>query len=152
MTREILILFAFILLMGCINPINGFQSFAISPVQIGSGNLYGNGNEKITKQNLVVASNLAWTELMARMNSVNNETHTFTETDVDFSKFIVLAIFDEVKGSGGYSISIKGIQENQDNMTVTVQQTAPAGSAFAVMTQPYCIVKIPVTTKKIIFN
>ncbi len=84
-----LFLFAFILFMGCINPINDFQSFAISPVQI---------------------------------------------------------------GSGGYSISIKGILENQDNLTVTVLQTAPTGSAYAVMTQPYCIVKIPVTTKKITFN
>ncbi|MEI6142230.1 MAG: protease complex subunit PrcB family protein [Mariniphaga sp.] len=104
------------------------------------------------KQNLVIASNLAWTELIGKMNSVNNETRNFTETDIDFSKFIVLAIFDEVKGSGGYSITIKGILENQDNLTVTVLQTSPTGSSLAVMTQPYCIVKIPVTTKKIIFN
>jgi hypothetical protein len=152
MTREILILFAFILFVGCVNPINDFQPFAISPVQIGSGNLYGNGNEKITKQNLVIATNLAWTELIGKMNSVNNETKNFAETNIDFSKFMVLAIFDEVKGSGGYSISIKGILKNQDNLTVTVQKTAPAGSAYAVVTQPYCIVKIPVTTKKIIFE
>ena len=65
---------------------------------------------------------------------------------------MVLALFDEVKGSGGYSIIVTDIVENQDNLTVTVKQTAPTGSAYAVMTQPYCIVKIPFTTKQIIFN
>ena len=150
--KNILFFFTVAFFIGCTENNLDFQSILISPTQIGAGNLYGNGNEKITKQNLVIATNLAWTELIGKMNSVNNETKNFAETNIDFSKFMVLAIFDEVKGSGGFSISIKEILENQDNLTVTVQQTAPTGSAFAVMTQPYCIVKIPGTTKKIIFN
>ena len=147
-----LFVFTVFLLLGCTGTNIDFQSITISPTKIGAGNLYGNGNEKITKQNLVISNSLAWTELMGKMNSVNNETQNLTETNIDFSKFIVLAIFDEVKVSGGYSINIPGILENQDNLTVTVQQTAPTGSAYAVMTQPYCIVKIPITAKKITFN
>jgi hypothetical protein len=150
--KKTLLLFIVALFIGCSGTNLNFQSILISPIQIGVGNLYGNGNEKITKQNLVISNNLAWTELMVKMNSVNNETQNLNETNIDFSKFVVLAIFDEVKVSGGYSISIKGILENQDNLTVTVQHTAPAGYAYAVMTQPYCIVKIPVTTKEIFFE
>ena len=147
-----LFLFTVVLLMGCAGINVDFQSIAISPTKIGAGNLYGNGNEKITKQNLIISTKMAWSELMGKMNSVNNETHNFAETDIDFSKFIVLALFDEVKGSGGYSLNITGILENQDNVTVAVQSISPTGNVFLVMSQPYCIVKIPNTAKKIIFN
>ena len=150
--KKLLFLMAVVLLVGCTDVITDIQSILVLSTKIGAGNFYGKGKENIPGQNLVIYNSLAWTELIGKMNLVNNETRNFTETNIDFSKFMVLAIFDEVKGSGGYSINITDILENQDNLTVTVQQTTPTGNAYAVMTQPYCIVKIPITAKQIIFN
>lgn len=39
---------------------------------ISKGELYGNGQENITKQNLAISNSADWNELMEKMNSVNN--------------------------------------------------------------------------------
>lgn len=150
--RSLLFLLALSILVGCNNKDDDFVSLTISPVFIGNGNLFGNGDENITKQNLIISSNKAWTELMNKMNSVNNETDRFIETEIDFSNFILLAVFDEIKMNGGYAIEVTGIVENQNNLTVTIRRLSPKGGAYAVITQPYHIVKIPRTGKRIIFN
>jgi hypothetical protein len=113
--------------------------------------LYGAGSEGIAKQNLAIQTQEEWNNLITAMNSVNNVSNNFTETDIDFSKYQVLAIFDEVKGSGGWSIDITGVTEYQDEIIVTVENLQKGGTA-TVMTQPYYIVKIPKSDKKIIFD
>ncbi len=129
------------------NPTNSIEF-----TQIGKGNLYGNGLENIDKQNLVISDDNAWRALLSKINTVNNVSDEFTETNIDFSKFIVIASFDEVKTSGGYSIDITKITEGEGNIFVTVKNISNNGNATTVMTQPYNIVKIPKTNKSIIFE
>ena len=128
-----------------------YKSEKITPVLIGKGELYGNGKEGIIKQNLVVKTKEEWNNLMNAMNSVNNESRNFTETDIDFSNYQVIALFDEIRSSGGWSIDITDITEYQDEIIVTVENLQKGGMA-CVMTQPYHIVKIPKSDKKIIFD
>lgn len=151
--KSSLFLLALSIFIGCNNNDDDeFPSLTISPILIGHGDLYGNGKEDITKQNLIISSNKAWTELINKMNSVNNETDNFTETEIDFSHFTLLAVFDEIKMSGGYTIEVTSVVENRNDLTVTIRRLSPKGGVYTVITQPFHIVKIPITDKKIIFN
>lgn len=119
--------------------------------QIGQNNLYGNGEENITKQNLVISESNSWNELIGKMNTVNYVSDEFTETDIDFANFIVIAVFDKVYGNGGHSIDIIKITENENRVIVTIRNIL-RGDATSIMTQPFHIVKIPKTDKLIIFE
>ncbi|MBF4471197.1 protease complex subunit PrcB family protein [Flavobacterium sp. HJJ] len=124
---------------------------SINPITIRKYILYGNGDEKIHQQNLIINSNSDWTQLMQQMNTRNNVTNSFSETNIDFSKYTVIAIFDKIYGNGGHSIDITNIAEHQNNIIVTVANLL-TGDVTSVMTQPFHIVKIPKTTKPIIFQ
>ena len=151
--KLVLFLLVLTIFIGCKNNDDDeFLPLPISTTRIGNGNLYGYGQENITEQNLIISSNMAWTELMNKMNSVNNETDNFIETEIDFSNFIILAIFDEIKMNGGYTIDIARVVENQNNLTVTIRNLSPNRIAPTVITQPFYIVKIAKTAKTIIFK
>ncbi len=120
-------------------------------ILIAKDNLYGNGDEGISKQNLVITDETAWSDLMTQMNSVNNVTDTFSETNINFSEYQVIAIFDDVKGNGGYEIGLD-VVSNSENIIVTVTDLIPGGNVASVITQPYHIVKIPVSSLAVIFE
>jgi hypothetical protein len=119
--------------------------------QIGQNNLYGNGNENIPKQNLIISESDSWNQLIDKMNTVNAVSNGFTETDIDFTKYIIIAVFDEIKGNGGHSIDIIKIEENENKVFVIIENILK-GDATTVMTQPFQIVKIQKTDKLIIFE
>jgi hypothetical protein len=120
-------------------------------VLIGEGKLYGSGSESIEKQNLVITNSKDWNALVAKMNAVNNVSDSFTEIDIDFSEYTVIAVFDEVKNSGGHSLNLI-FQKINDKVLVEVLCKSPEGIATSVMTQPYYIVKIPKTEVPIEFK
>ncbi len=53
---------------------------------IAKENLHGNGAEGISEQNLIISDQTTWNDLITQMNSVNNVSDNFTETDIDFSE------------------------------------------------------------------
>ena len=118
---------------------------------IAKDNLYGNGAERISQQNVVVSNQTAWTQLMNSMNANNNQTNNFTTTTIDFNKFQIIAVFDNIKTAGGYSVDITTVVENQNDIVVTIKHLSNGGIT-TVMTQPFHIVKIPRTTKPVIFQ
>ncbi|MCB0398271.1 MAG: protease complex subunit PrcB family protein [Winogradskyella sp.] len=120
-------------------------------VLIGKGNLYGSGAEGLKKQNLVITSSEEWKDLLNKMNSVNNVSDSFSETYIDFSKYSVIAVFDEVKNSGGHGLNLV-IQESKDKILVEVLRKSPEGMATSVMTQPYYVVKIPKSDAPVVFE
>jgi len=119
--------------------------------QIGQDNLYGNGQENITKQNLVISESNSWNELIDKINTVYDVSSGFTETDIDFTNFMVIAIFDNIKPNGGHSIDIMKVLENKNQITITIKNVLK-GDATTVMTQPFQIVKISKSDKLIIFE
>jgi len=120
-------------------------------VLIGKGNLYGSGSEGIEKQNLIITSPEEWKDLLNKMNAVNKVSDSFIETDIDFSEYTVIAIFNEIKNSGGHSLNLV-IQETKDEFLVEVLRKSPDGIATSVMTQPYYIVKVPKSELPIVFE
>ena len=118
---------------------------------IDKGNLYGNGDEGIAEQNLVISDATQWNELMAKMNSVNNATENFSEVNIDFNEFDVIAVFDELKMYGGYQIDLEITAEAGYTKVKTIE-SAPTGSAATIITQPYHIVKIQKSDLPVVFE
>lgn len=116
-----------------------------------SDNLYGNGDEDLVSQNMVITNQNAWDALITQLDTVNNVSDHFLETDIDFSLYTVIAVFDEIKGSGGHSLELS-IMSNTENILVHVTDLAPEGNATTVITQPFIIVKIANSELSIIFE
>lgn len=131
------------------------QQQAASELQvhvIGQNNLYGSSSEGFTEENHVINDSVAWNALKAQMNQANDVTYTFTEQEIDFSQWTVLASFDSVRPYGGYAINYSSVVEDDAQITATIFQEHPEGAATTVITQPYIVVKIQKTTKPVVFN
>ena len=75
-------------------------------------------------------------------------------TEIDFSKDMIIAVFQGTKSTGGYSIGITSISESEDNVEVTIEETEPSPDSMTaqVMTSPYQIVKIGKVDKEVMFK
>jgi hypothetical protein len=92
------------------------QLEAIEVVTIGKGDLYGNGVENIAKQKSVITTQVEWSQLIEAINTSNNVSSSFTEIDIDFNRFQIIAVFEEIKYSGGHSIDITKVVETESNI------------------------------------
>lgn len=153
--RTILLIFSLIIFLGCNknddsiddSSVN-FESTEITPIEIGKDALYGVGEEGIPQSNLVITNGNDWQTLMNQMNTVNEVTEGFSETDIDFDTYMVLAVFLEVKNTG-WKVEMNSVMENETEVDVAIQELEFEN---AVMCQPFHIVKIPVTDKEIVFE
>ena len=136
-------------LPNCNKPENNFKLTDFTT--IGQENLYGNGSEKIGQENLIISDTGSWNELITKMNTVNNVSDGFTEIDIDFMNFMIIAIFDKVYGNGGHSIDINKIEETESKVIVTTDNILK-GDITCIMTQPFHIVRIEKTDKLIFFE
>ena len=147
MKAIVFILSGFIIL-SCTRRDDNTQLSSIPFTEIGKGALYGNGAEGISQSNLVIKNNSDWQYLMNQMNSVNNVTDSFTETNIDFNTYEVIVIFLEVKDHG-WEVLITNITEDNTNIYVDTNEN---DFEYLAMTQPFHIVKIPKINKPVIFN
>ena len=124
---------------------NSFTTQTITPVLIGKGIHSGNA----VQSNLVITNQTDWLQLMNSLTTVN--TNNFTETNIDFNNFMLLVSIDGIRPDTGYSIDISNVIENPTNITATVS-IVNSGSGFTVLSQPFHIIKIPKSTKPIVFQ
>jgi hypothetical protein len=120
----------------------------ITVQQIGKGDLVENN---IPQQNTVITTSAQWTALLNNLDASNNISGSFTETNIDFTQFMIIATFDQVFPNGGHSIDIITVDENPQNIIVDVEKLL-TGNVTTVVTQPYHIVKIPKNTKPVLFQ
>lgn len=106
-----------------------------------------NGNYDNPKENLVIKDQQTWTSLIGKMAFLSDTNYYFPDAIIDFKKYQVIVVIDEVRHYGGYSIDITKITQNNNRIFVTVEQLQPGG-INAVMTQPFHIVKMQKATKK----
>lgn len=133
------------------NDNSNFVPINITPILIGNGQLSGDGEEGIVQSNIVITNTIQWQNLLNQMNSINNVSNSFTETSIDFTQYQILAVFDNIFGEDGHSISITSVIENLNTINVTIQSDYVT-NYFAVQKQPYSIVKIPKSTKLVVFE
>lgn len=153
MNRYVLLVLMAIMTLSCNTNDDGLEGVEVKSTLIADDVLYGAGREGINKENFVITNTNEWNNLVAKMNAVNNATQNFTETDIDFSKYTVIAVFDEVRPTGGYDISLE-IKETTNRTLVKISNTGPSigSGATTVVTQPYVIRKIQKTDLPVVFN
>ena len=142
----ILIFFSVFTLLSCSNDDEStFIPQDITPVLIVKGNNYN----ETTQQNIKVSNSTQWNDLKETLGS--HITATFSETEVDFTQFDVLVCIEQLRGYLGASIEMTSIIEYEENIKVNVVSINPDWG-FAEVTTPYHIVKIPKTSKPVVFE
>jgi len=137
----------FLLLLSCCKKDQVQYPREITPVLIGKGDL--SGNENISQQNLVINTQ---TDFNVILNKMQNYTlNSLTETNIDFNNYTVLAVFDTIKPTYGFYITISDIIENSDSIIVSLVKEGELTATLEVA-QPFHIVKIPKTIKPISFQ
>jgi hypothetical protein len=119
---------------------------------IGKNNLYGSSSEGFTEENIVINDSVAWNDLKDRMNMNSNVTYNFTEQNIDFSQWTVIASFDQIRATGGHGISYTNPQDNANNVSITIEHQHTGNVQTQNITQPYIVAKISKTWKPIVFN
>lgn len=154
--KNILIVLILIIALSCNSNEDNQDNDTLAMVNIEStliakDNLFGSGEEGIVEQNLIISDLTTWNNLITQMNSVNNVTDNFTETEIDFSAYKIIAAFDQIRGSGGHSLELD-IMSTSENIIVDVTTIAAGEIATSVITQPFIIVKIPNSNLPILFR
>ncbi|MGC4130553.1 MAG: hypothetical protein QM564_13600 [Bergeyella sp.] len=145
MKTIILILTSAFMLFSCNSDEDNFTIQNINPVLIGKGN----DNNNVPPQNSKITNSAEWNALLSSFGS--SITSTFTETNIDFNTFDVIVTVDEIRQDSGHSRTITSIVENQNDI-VAVIVNEYAGTGYTVLTRPYHIVKIPKSSKPIVFQ
>ena len=65
---------------------------------------------------------------------------------------MIIVCIDKLRESGGYEISIVDILEDEEKMVIIIEHVSPSEMATSVLTQPFHVVKITKSEKKIIFK
>lgn len=71
---------------------------------------------------------------------------------IDFSKEMVIAVFMGQRSSGGFSTTIEKVVDGAKNVVVTYREKSPSGMSTAAMSQPFHIVRVPASTKPVVFK
>lgn len=151
MKKSVLIILLSIFFLGCNSDDDNSEMVDVESTLIAQDVLSGNGEEGIVQRNMVITDQSTWNDLITKMNSVNNESDKFSERDIDFSEYTVIAVFDEIRESAGYRVELN-ITSNLENIIIGVTVITPQGNNLAVMTQPYHIVKISTSDLPVIFE
>ena len=149
MKKLVIIILTLVVTFGCNKEEN--NDIEVVPILIGKDALFGNGEEGINKSNLIVTNTSDWTALIEKMDSVNNTSNDFTETDIDFSQFQVIAVFDRIRNQVDGIINISNFLDDKSEIKIFISYTNQAGPWLQVINQPFHIVKIKKSEKPIIF-
>jgi len=145
-----LILNILLLLTGCSSDDNT-KTTSIPFTEIGKGVLFTPYQNNDVGINLVIGSLTDWNNLISTIDNPDNVSGNFTEIDIDFSEFQIIAVFDKIHITGGWSIDIISITENEDNLTVNIDNLQN-GDLTQIVIQPFHIIKIPINDKPIVFE
>jgi len=119
---------------------------------ISQGNLYGNGQEQIDEQQMVITSQEDWKNLEEKINSTGNSSNDLPNLSIDFKERILIVIFDKQQTTGGHSIEIVESEQTSGKIIFKYRKSHPEGMATSVMTQPYYLASIIKTDREIIFE
>lgn len=145
---------AVLLTISCSNDNKNAKIFTpqnITPILIGEGNLFSSFSNNTSANNLVILNDPDWNNFITNINNPNNLSMTFSETNIDFNNFMIVVIFDQPRPTDGYQVSITSITENNVNIVVDVNYVG-SGGITQMPTHPYYIVKIPKSTKPVVFQ
>lgn len=116
----------------------------IDVITIARGALGTNAEEPILKGPYLVNSSGEWTEIRAKMSKFG--TVNYSETDIDFEVFQVVAFIDTIQTPANlyYGLHIFGATEFNGRRFIGAQRDT-LDTRFNTFEQPFHIVKLPKT-------
>lgn len=145
--KTYLFILSILLLISC-NKESDDPPFEPTPIEfIEIINLQLNGNEGIPQSNQVITNSVDWQNLLNQINpNGGHPVSLFSEIDIDFSSYLIIAVFDEVRPHTGFEIIIETIIEEFDVIIVnyTIQTL---NWYWNTTSQPFHIVKTTITDK-----
>ena len=118
-----------------------------SPILIAKGIL--NYSESFNTENLIITNSNDWENLITVMESINeNVSETFSETDIDFTNYKVIAVFDTKNSTT--TIDIVNIEETENELIINIDNLQKGITQDIV--HPYHIIKIKRSDKSITFH
>lgn len=97
--------------------------------------------EELSEQQLVIRDRESWEELLAQLNSVNDQTQYFSRTEFNFSEETLLVVIDKFRPNGGHSIAVSTLLEKDDEIIALITKPQQ-GNATTMVMQPYHIISI----------
>jgi hypothetical protein len=113
---------------------------------IAKGDLSGIGTEDISNQYFSITNQIEWENFISQIDVTNEVSSGFSEQNIDFSEYVVIAVIDQVRNTSGYSIALE-ISTNYEKIFIESNLSSPSldGVVATVISQPYHIVKIAKT-------
>jgi hypothetical protein len=144
----------FILFLLCAYFISCEKEKNIDFITVGKGDvsvcLYEQGMDLGVER--IIKTDAEWEMLKSKMNNKYNcLDNCLFEKDIDFSKEQLIVIIDKVLSGSSWTVDITDIKEYNNKIVVDISNMNE-GNLLAVVRQPFHIVKIPISRKKIIFN
>ncbi len=108
-----------------------------------AGNLYGDGEEGLNEQQIIVESQEELEALLEKMSSINPNGCSDILMTIDFEEFDLIFLLDRVRGTGGYSIEVTEVSKLDELVSVEYKHITPLNTAApSVMTQPFVFVQV----------
>lgn len=124
-----------------------FEPQNINPALVGKG--FMGTTHFFAVENHVLTTNDQWQRLLTQMEAAREGiTDGFIETTINFTEYQIIAAY--IIGSSGTTIDVTGVVENEDNITVTLENLRQGTTQD--VTHPFHIIKIPRSSKPIIFE
>lgn len=117
---------------------------------VAKGDSFPNG-QSLAPRHIIIKDSQTWNKLVKEMNVSNNLSQKFSETNIDFNKYQIIAVIDKTQNSGGHSIDIVEITKNRNTVIVKVEKLKN-GNHTSKLSRPYDIVKTSKTDKKVVFE
>jgi hypothetical protein len=134
-------------------PVESQKTDILEFTTLGKGVLTGAGQEGFVKQGITIKTQGQYDTLLADMSKLNNVKATISDTILDFNHFQVVAVFSNIKMSGGYAVEVKNIKDSVSAIVVNIkEESGGAGADAQYLTQPYHLVKMIKSEKEISFN
>ena len=148
--KKILVLSTIILFASCKSHKKTVKNKAFAYELIVQSALHGNGAEGFKPGLYKIADKKQWQDFLQKINKVNDESRKFKIDKIDFDKYIIVAIFDKIIGHGGVKFYIDRVENTPDTIKfITAHQSQPGQMSIQVMNQPYIIIKIKKTDKRL---
>ena len=133
-----------LVLVGCKSTITKTSKIQEVTFQaVSKGALFGNGIEGISESNFTISNANEWKVFKEKIDIQNKVSTSFSKEPIDFSKELLVCVFDTIRNTGGFEIEIENIiiENNGINILYTTKNPAPTDMVSMVITQPYHLVK-----------
>lgn len=108
-----------------------------------------NGEFNPNDQYLAITSQNQWDNIIGTLQDADPDIlEGFTETDIDFNAFEVIAVIQ--KKNSSTTVDITNVAETQNNIIVTVKNLSQ--SAIQDVAYPYHFIKIEKSNKPVVFE